>query len=211
MFRAKSEAVAEKIAWDMQAACDNENIGYDQYQRNTLYNEAEKVGFNCAKVTTKCETDCSALVRVCCAYAGVMLPDFNTEAEPRILLNSGAFDELKGSKYTDSPDMLKRGDILVTSVKGHTEVVLNDGNSTDDTLRKGDKGEDVKKMQQMLISLNYNLGRWGADGDFGSATESAVKEFQANNGIYVDGVVGPKTRTALNAAVNKRYSVVVNN
>ena len=57
VFRAKNSGVAEKIAWDMQAACDNNNIGYDQEQRNTLYNVAKPFGFNCKDVNKKCETD----------------------------------------------------------------------------------------------------------------------------------------------------------
>ena len=127
VFRAKDEAIAEKIANDMQWACDNNNIGYDQRQRLTLYDVAKEVGFNCSKVTKKCETDCSALVRVCCAYAGVMLPNFRTPTEPKTLLDSGYFVEMVGKKYSDSSDYLKRGDILVTSKQGHTVVVLTNG------------------------------------------------------------------------------------
>lgn len=127
VFRAKDEIIAEKIADDMQLACDNKNIGYDQGQRLTLYNIAKDVDFNCSKVTKKCETDCSALVRVCCAYAGVMLPNFRTPTEPEALLDSGYFVEMVGKKYSDSSDYLKRGDILVTSTQGHTVVVLTNG------------------------------------------------------------------------------------
>lgn len=127
VFRAKDPNKANMIAQDMQWACDNKHIGYDQGQRLTLYNTAKEVGFNCKKVTTNCETDCSALVRVCCAYAGITLPNFRTPTEPKALLNSGDFIEMVGSKYTDSSNYLKRGDILVTKTQGHTVVVLNDG------------------------------------------------------------------------------------
>lgn len=132
VFRAKNAEVAEKIAWDMQAACNNSNIGYDQYERGSLYKMAKVDGFNCAKVKTKCETDCSALVRVCCAYAGVMLPDIRTPSEPKALLDSGAFVEMTGTKYTDSSDYLRRGDILVTKTQGHTVVVLSSGKYADE-------------------------------------------------------------------------------
>ena len=127
VFRAKNSACAEKIAQDMQYACDNNNIGYDQGLRTTLYNVAKPFGFNCKEVNKKCETDCSALVRVCCAYAGIMLPNFRTTTEPSILLNSGYFTEMKGKQYTDSSDYLMRGDILCTKTQGHTVIVLNDG------------------------------------------------------------------------------------
>lgn len=127
VFRAKDPAAAEKIAAAMQAACDNPNIGYDQNERNDLYSVSKLVGFNPGAVKSKVETDCSALVRVCCAYAGIMLPNFYTGDQPKTMLDSGKFDELTGSKYQNSSDYLKRGDVLVTKTKGHTVVVLSDG------------------------------------------------------------------------------------
>ena len=71
VFRAKDRQVALDIAKAMKRAISNNKIGYDQYQRNTLYNLAAKVGFDPGQVKTACETDCSALVRVCFAYAGI--------------------------------------------------------------------------------------------------------------------------------------------
>lgn len=208
VFRAKSEAARWKIGADMEMACANPMIGYDQNQRLTLYKAAEPVGFDCSKVTQACETDCSALVCVCCAYAGIMLTNFNTQTEPSVLLASGAFDELTGAQYTDSPDLLEVGDILCTRTKGHTAVVTSttaDGS----VLRRGDKGADVKKLQQELMALGYNLPRYGADGDFGAETENAVKAFQKVNGLTADGEVGPATRAALEKAMGTRYTVTV--
>lgn len=67
------------------------------------------------------------------------------------------------------------------------------------TLRRGDHGEAVKEMQLMLIDQDYDLGRWGADGEFGAATENAVKLYQAEHGLVSDGVCGPLTWAALDA------------
>ncbi len=219
VFRAKSAEAAEKIAQDMQWACDNKAIGYDQSQRTTLYNVAKPLGFNCKKVETKCETDCSALVRVCCAYAGIMLPNFRTPTEPAALLDSGAFTELTGSKYTDSPDYLRRGDILVTRTQGHTVVVLSNGTRAmnlgaafapvaeyklgERELENGCEGADVKELQADLIKLGFDCGKWGADGEFGDATELAVEAFQRSAGIDDDGIVGPVTLKALTEALIK--------
>ena len=60
-------------------------------------------------------------------------------------------------------------------------------------LRKGSKGKDVKALQILLKGYGYSVGWYGADGDFGNATEAAVKKFQAAEKIAVDGVVGPDT------------------
>lgn len=68
-------------------------------------------------------------------------------------------------------------------------------------LRNGDEGEDVKQMQSGLIRLGYDLGKWGADGDFGDATELAVKAFQADFDLEVDGEFGPKSLAALELAL----------
>lgn len=220
VFRAKDPVKAEKIALAMQAACDNDNVGYDQYQRNTLYAQAEKVGFDVSKVATACETDCSALVRVCCAYAGILgLPSgFRTRNMPTNLMNTGEFVELKGSKYTDQDIYLGRGDILVTKTSGHTVVALTNGTKYEGTIedsvvkerelgdriiRNGDEGEDVKLMQTYLIQLEYSCGKWGADGDFGDATELAVKKFQKEHNCDDDGVYGPITHAALMDAIEK--------
>lgn len=54
-------------------------------------------------------------------------------------------------------------------------------------LRKGDRGDSVKKLQSQLISIGYKFPKFGADGDFGGETEAAVKAFQADNSLPVDG------------------------
>ena len=65
------------------------------------------------------------------------------------------------------------------------------------TVRKGDTGNVVKILQLALVAYEYNIGKYGADGDFGSDTESAVRKFQKNSGIEVDGIVGKDTWTQL--------------
>lgn len=131
VFRPKSPEVAQKLVYDMKAACENENIGYDQSQRNTLYNVSKQYAFDCAKVDEPCECDCSSLVRVCVLYSGIKVNDFNTTSEPARLLATGEFEEMVGEEYTDSYKLLKAGDILCTKVKGHTAIVLNDGPDVD--------------------------------------------------------------------------------
>ena len=71
------------------------------------------------------------------------------------------------------------------------------------TIRKGNKGDAVKKAQTILLKLGYNLGSWGVDGDFGNQTESAVKQFQRDHNLTQDGVVGEKTWQALLDAESK--------
>lgn len=58
---------------------------------------------------------------------------------------------------------------------------------------KGMTGEDVRAMQILLIGRGYSCGICGADGDYGSATESAVKKFQNAKGLNADAECGPLT------------------
>ena len=67
------------------------------------------------------------------------------------------------------------------------------------TLRMGDRGSQVTRLQVKLIDLGYLTGP--ADGIFGSQTDAAVRGFQRDKGLTVDGIVGVNTWNALDAAV----------
>lgn len=67
-----------------------------------------------------------------------------------------------------------------------------------DVLRRGDTGQEVAFLQERLRKLQYNVGI--ADGVFGGGTEDAVREFQMDNDIESDGIVGDGTWEALRTA-----------
>lgn len=78
------------------------------------------------------------------------------------------------------------------------------------TLKRGDKGQYVTLLQTQLDRKGYDLGSYGIDGDFGKATEAAVKKFQTDNGLTADGIVGKKTWDALEEVTpTKLYTVHV--
>ena len=52
-------------------------------------------------------------------------------------------------------------------------------------------------MQILLIAGGYDVGKYGADGEFGADTEKAVRTFQRENELDVDGIAGKDTVTAL--------------
>ena len=72
-------------------------------------------------------------------------------------------------------------------------------------LIKGDYGQAVKVMQQMLIKCGYDCGESGADASFGNDTEESLKAFQSDNNLKVDGSYGPITKEALTAKYNALY------
>lgn len=61
-------------------------------------------------------------------------------------------------------------------------------------VQRGDRGPEVKVVQQMLTTFGWKIS---VDGDFGPQTEHAVRVFQKNHGLEVDGIVGPQTWAAL--------------
>lgn len=64
-------------------------------------------------------------------------------------------------------------------------------------LKNGCKGEDVRALQILLIGNGCTCGSSGADGDFGAATEAAVKNYQRLKKLTVDGIAGKDTWTEL--------------
>ena len=93
------------------------------------------------------------------------------------------------------------------------QVIINTSTATPQTnatsLKVGSTGDEVRKMQNRLKELGYLKG--SADGDFGAATEAAVKSFQAQNGLAVDGKAGTATLNKLYSANAKKAPANVTN
>lgn len=66
-------------------------------------------------------------------------------------------------------------------------------------LKNNSRGEDVKTVQETLTQLGFRPGP--VDGAFGDKTEDAVIQFQEENNLYADGIVGPTTWAALRSAL----------
>lgn len=78
-----------------------------------------------------------------------------------------------------------------------TTPVVSKPVTTPKTLRRGASGDDVRKAQSLLVSKGYSLPRYGVDGKYGNETISAVKKYQKDHSLAVDGVIGPKTWKSL--------------
>lgn len=208
-----------------EAGCANNHIGYDQYQRNTLRTRAREANWDLSKITVDCETDCSAFMTVCAEAAGIDMDGTYTSGNAPVTQNmrqkfvgTGAFTALTDSKYLTTDRYLKRGDILVYE-KGHTVMALSNGDLSGsvsgsttstttttkgecdvkvETIRNGSMGGAVLSLQTLLIhKYAISCGSYGADADFGSDTDKAVRQFQTAKGLEVDGIVGANTWAAL--------------
>ena len=139
ILRPKKAAVAEAMAKSMETLCNSNLVGYDQWERNTLWDELEKVDWKPERLRTKCETDCSSLVSACARCAGINIPrvalgggKYNapiTQTMRSAFGSTGEFDILLDSKYMTTDKYLKRGDVLLRE-SGHTAMALENGGST---------------------------------------------------------------------------------
>jgi len=75
-----------------------------------------------------------------------------------------------------------------------SRIGVDDSQPLTARLKIRDQGEQVKILQELLKSQGFDLT---VDGDFGSGTDKAVREFQRREGITVDGIVGTETRKRL--------------
>lgn len=66
-------------------------------------------------------------------------------------------------------------------------------------LERGLGGGRVSAAQEQLSALGYDLGPHGIDGKLGPDTEQAIRDFQEENGLEEDGVIGPLTAAAMQA------------
>lgn len=128
VIRLKDEEMRKRLAYAMKSAADNGRIGYNQAKRNTLLTFARFVNYDLSKVTTPCETDCSALVSVACMYAGipenVLYRGGNCSTTGNLKARLKPYSTLFTSKdYTQKTDKLEIGDILLYE-NHHTAVVI---------------------------------------------------------------------------------------
>lgn len=214
LLRPLNSDLAEKSARMCEAACRNENIGYDQGGRNTLYEKAKAVGFDLAAIDTPCECDCSALMHVCAVAGGAEIPFTGNCATTRTMVGAftagGDYVKITQSRYLTSEEHLRRGDILVKE-GSHTVMVLTDGSASaapaapqEDTaiyycirvplLQAGMARDAVKTMQQLMCYRGYDLPHTGI---FDEQTARVVRQFQQDMNLEVDAKCGGETWNAL--------------
>jgi len=204
-LRCKDSAKAEIMASACEYLCNSNMVGYDQSQRLTLHNELSKIHYKYRELKVKCECDCSSFMTVLAEIAGIF-PAYTSGNAPVTanMVNkfkaTGMFEVITDGINIE--DNLKRGDILVGAPNTHTVMVLDNGVGTvvtksRRTLKKGMSGDDVKYMQTILIKEGYTVGNSGADGQFGNNTLKALKQFQSDKCLGVDGICGPKTWSML--------------
>ena len=94
---------------------------------------------------------------------------------------------------------IKKNLLTIAADSGGTSSGSGAGGGGYSTLQYGSSGASVKELQQTLNRLGYNVG--AADGIFGNNTKNAVLQYQKDNGLTADGIVGANTWGSLNKPV----------
>lgn len=184
VYRPNNETDAEIIAQKCEECCDNDNIGYSQTDRLSLYKQASAHGYNISEIASPCNTDCSALVSVCVNAAGIpVAKDMTTRTEDVTLMGTGRFTRLQANKFLTTCENLKRGDILRKS--GHTAIVVQGGAKPEEPVRN--------HTQIYADCLNRELsGKYRAETDLymregGATTYRAMCVVYEDNPVYCYG------------------------
>ena len=129
------------------------------------------------------------------SHVGLYVGD-NTVIEAMGTINGVTTTKVSAGKWTHW------GELTGVDYASNSEIKDQPSELTEDvktwpTLRRGSKGNAVKECQTLLEKHGYSVGSCGIDGKFGKDTLAAVKAFQRDHGLEVDGIVGPITRKEL--------------
>jgi N-acetylmuramoyl-L-alanine amidase len=140
-------------------------------------------------------------------YLGVIDAAQDGGVEHILLIESGYHDNPSDEIKLLTPGMMEKiaeamANVIDYFMSGKLSELEGKRVMADRELLIGCIGEDVRLFQKDLIRLGYDLGPWGldndgADGSFGTLTDTAVRHFQKSTGLLEDGKVGPKTKTKI--------------
>ena len=183
VLRPKTQPLAERIARACEGGCNNNNIGYNQAARNTIYIEALKVGLDLSKITTPCDCDCSSFVSTCCIIAGlpasIFYPNGNmctTYTLAQAAQQSGQFTLFTNNNYTRDKSLLKRGDILLNSNQ-HTAIVLSNGANVVTTVVQNNTAQKIDSYLVRVTATSLNIRSQPSN-------TSAINGVIKNKGVY---------------------------
>ena len=92
-------------------------------------------------------------------------------------------------------------DILGGFIPEQTKKVKADLEELERTINRGMRGDDVKKLQERLKQLGYDIGETGVDGIYGPKTQAALKKFQEDYGLAIDGIYGKLSHAKMSEAL----------
>lgn len=157
--RHPDEAVRYLIAHLAVLAADNDNIGYDQSERTTMWEQLQRAGYDPASIRTPCEADCSSSTAAIVKAVGHILgdeklkrcPDYMTTWTETAFLSNAGFEILYGPR---GPEDLVPGDIQFNTDR-HTNIYIGERREGPEPPRKR-----RRKMECILGIKGKNTLVW---------------------------------------------------
>lgn len=176
VLRHPNEKIANSAANIGMQLAESNLVGYDQNERNTLYKALKDCNFSLPEFLScgkKVETDCSAFITACYITAGVKTLMYSSNAPTTSTMESvfknAGFSVLKENKYLDSPDYLRKGDVLVK--KGSHTVMC-----TESGIGYGNKKVYFPAYKGLATSISQALSEIGVD----SSKSNRKRIYQVN-------------------------------
>ena len=177
MLRYKDSSIAKKAAAIAKKLANSNLVGYDQYQRNTLYQALKSCGWDVDKYIKsgkKTETDCSAFMYACyCCLISSMRSDGNapTTSTMQSFYTKHGFTAYTDSKYLTTDANLKVGDVLVKA-SAHTVMAITAGSNTSSssgtaTANTGASSSlnKTEKWRGKVTASSLNVRSWAGTGN----------------------------------------------
>lgn len=152
VLRPPTKEIGERLALIARQAAENDNVGYDQYERLTYFNALEKANWHPEDITKPCETDCSESTAANAIATGYQLgikklkelsPKLYSGNIRKALVNAG-FKDLTAKKYLTSDEYLLPGDILLYE-NHHVAINLTKGSKAGGEKYPDDKADPTEK------------------------------------------------------------------
>jgi len=206
--------VRKLLADFARAAAENDNIGYDQWERLTFLTQLKASDWNPANITEKCEADCSSGVTAIAIAVGhilniIPLCELNPKlytGNMRTAFKNAGFEVLTEKKYRTSDKFLLAGDILLND-SHHTAINLDDGSE----ISENSPAPEPSKKSIEEIAKEVIRGDWGNGQeriDRLTAAGYSASEIQ-NEVNRILGVGQKPVETSITFKVNVRTSLNV--
>lgn len=195
VLRINDEKVRKQFANNMIDVANNDNVGYDQYGRNTLLTQAIKTDFNFSKIAVKCECDCSSAITICIlgAVYTVLGKEEYKNAYNVLVINGNCattstlrsrlkklnyINAYSSSSYVSGTSHAVFGDIYIKEGK-HVACYIDDGKkvSIDSTPKAPSSSTSTSIVKKVVLVVD---GSWGTN---------TTKRLQQIFGTTQDGIV----------------------
>lgn len=188
------EAVREKHARVVEAACANDNIGYGQGDRNTLNTLAKAADYDLSKVG-KCNCDCSSLQNVAAVASGAAGVSYGsngwTTSTMKVALQKAGYKIITERKYLDNATYCVRGAMYVKAYS-HTVCGLDNGASYKKTLENAGLAASTPQEPQNNASAGeqtYTVKKGDTLSKIASKYGTTYQKLASYNGIVKPNVI----------------------